>query len=1101
MSKLPPNPGSNIAIDSICYPCQRPEIIPILPVRYALGQFDLDIKDLSYPTIDQLLNSDFEPVNAMVARLLRSGYVYIYIEDGAQKKEDKDADDAPSYQDKWHIFYYHSPNPDTEGNINEQGGLFVKLKIEEDDESEHLVYKRFKDKNDDEIAREYAFVPPTCSSIYIAYSTYEWSIYMLDSIMSISSNRAAHMQKIGTMLPADTDCSLPLQLCNKQKPTFDNVKNEDSSQFETTLASFVQELNPNVLEQKQAKDDASFVEKLALSAIPSIPYAQDKIEQVFNATRNKAEVGKVVVLHDPIGISQDLAAFHGVLSVSHADDIMENQYAYSTYQAIETQLRSALPSFDNPLGRSDLDMARSTARAFMKRVYKKQQQRKGLLVPQAPGSIKYIPLQERQDSSFSQDSDIAIVESEMSEQEVKEVADAYDLLKRNKSPYDLNAAVKALNPEFHETRTRINENSITLIKAIETAADNVSRWNKKTGQGYIGACFALMTEEKQAVSQLDKVRSVTRCLATIEQMTSGLEATEAGKKQIDDVLYPSAAPGTDLRYPVATIIKSLSSFVADAIGLADNEFKDFRSNLLSAKIDLLKASDKFTKALVSSPISSQNFAQDVREFVLKYEGGSAAGGNSKGQRKAEIKASIEAIADMHKTPIKFKKNHLSKFLKEITNKSDVFTQWNESLLVKYYGKLFKQDVDVLTVTVDGADHPAHALPSKVVQGASSIALVAVVYSMYVTGPSLKILTSRNTIQAASMRGLSKIYYTLVIAEASFLAVGKNLDLAISKLTAQGLAKLKIPTSLGLNKAGVAGKTLGAIKNILKITPIIGVIDAVTNYYQFLSYSERNDINAAAFSGVSIAGGSLLVLGALFSAPAVITAGFVLSVVGVIGKLMAEDGELETWITNGFWGWNEDWLGNPSQYLYWGNIEREKIIFKRFDNVEVEGFEGQLEIAKLANVDDKDTIGFSLVPKVSNSTIKEYMQREMLDYHRRVYTPAFERNSKDLLVILPGFKAGVSDLELVVTFGGVPSMFDRVPPLTETYGLLKSEHENLWGLTKKLGVLKLVPESRLAFTIKELTYSYYPNGKEAEDKGDKIVIKDSIEFNVFGSVKS
>ena len=67
------------------------------PVRYALGQFDLDIPSLDYPSIDQLLNSNFEPVNGLVARLLRSGYVYIYIEDGAQKQADEGGDDLPSY--------------------------------------------------------------------------------------------------------------------------------------------------------------------------------------------------------------------------------------------------------------------------------------------------------------------------------------------------------------------------------------------------------------------------------------------------------------------------------------------------------------------------------------------------------------------------------------------------------------------------------------------------------------------------------------------------------------------------------------------------------------------------------------------------------------------------------------------------------------------------------------------------------------------------------------------------------------------------------------------------------------------------------------------
>ncbi len=160
MSRLPPNPGRNEAIDKICAECEQSEIIPILPVRYALGQFDLEMPYLNYPSIDELLNSNFEPVNGLVARLLRSGYIYIYIEDGAAKGADKDGDDLPSYQDKWHIFYYHSPNPDDEGNISEIGGRFVKQKIEIDDEEEHLVYKGFINTKNEAVKREYAFVPP-----------------------------------------------------------------------------------------------------------------------------------------------------------------------------------------------------------------------------------------------------------------------------------------------------------------------------------------------------------------------------------------------------------------------------------------------------------------------------------------------------------------------------------------------------------------------------------------------------------------------------------------------------------------------------------------------------------------------------------------------------------------------------------------------------------------------------------------------------------------------------------------------------------------------------------------------------------------------------
>ena len=410
----------------------------IAPVRYALGDFSLDTLNINYPSIDALLNNQFKAVNGVVARLLRSGYVYIYIDEGASKQADTDGDDLPSYQDKWHIFYSHNANPDEEGHISEIGGLFTKQLIEKNDHN-NLVYRRFKNAQNQDVQREYTFIPPTCSTVYIAYSAYQWSMHLLDKLTADASMRDKHMQKVGTMLGADEPCSWPLQLFGDDKPTHDNIKHGSSEQFKTTLARFVQELNPAIKTKSKNDSQAGFLDKIVLSATPAIPYSKAKIDQVHNATRNKIEIGKVVALHDPVAISQDLAAFHGAVSVSHADDIMENQYAYTTYQAIETQLAGALPHIDSPFC-NRLQKERATLNAFENKITRKQQHRQSM------------PLHQR--ARYQDPADMA--KQEMTPEELNALSNAYQETQKHPNTDAHKDAVAALNPEFLTIRQSLS---------------------------------------------------------------------------------------------------------------------------------------------------------------------------------------------------------------------------------------------------------------------------------------------------------------------------------------------------------------------------------------------------------------------------------------------------------------------------------------------------------------------------------------------------------------------------------------------------------------------------------------------------------------------
>jgi hypothetical protein len=1086
MSKLPPNPGSNVAIDSICYPCQRPEIIPILPVRYALGQFDLDIKDISYPTIDQLLNSDFEPVNAMVARLLRSGYVYIYIEDGAQKKEDKDADDAPSYQDNWHIFYYHSPNPDTEGNINEQGGLFVKLKIEEDDESEHLVYKRFKDKNDDEIAREYAFVPPTCSSISIAYSFCEWSINLLDAVMNSGSSRASYMQKTGVMLPAVSDFSWPLQLFDDKKPTFDDVKKGDASLFSTTLASFVQELNPYTYDAVTAKGEEAN-DKLVLSGINSIFYSQAKIAQLLNATCNKLEVGRVVVLHDPIGVSQDLAIFHGLVAASFEQDIKENQYAYMTCQMIETELGPALPNIDTPFS-NKMNQAKKTIGAFEARVDEKQ--RRAKLAAFKSGRMMDIrPLQ--------QDHKQAVL-VEMTSAERKELEQASDFYVANKPTKDMEAAVAALNPKFNETRLEIAKKSKEHKEIVTYITHIIEVWNCQVlGKGSVKTYQRLLKEEDiTLLNNSDKARVAIHNNTTITTMTNGLENSSLGKQQIDKILFKDPESDSDMILDMATITKAISSAFLDISDVLSEGLSDTQGDGVLAKSAVISSSNKLGVALASSPKAAKMFVDEVKSVSI--ESGSKNTPNS-----SKIKEIFLNIGNVQEVKIDITNTKLSDFIKDLNEYHDGAKKWNIKTLEKYYAGVLDEHVKVLTI--NGTPHFNNPTLAVSGFGVASFLSQLTIIALGVTEPDLHKLQSKYVSRAKDMLGLKILYNTVVLAEAAAYAAGTTADKVIDRAIMKALKQIKVPTSLGVNPSATTGSlkpfAFAAARNLLRTTPIIGMIDAITNYYQLRAYYNRNDIEAAAFAGSSMAGGGLLVTsafasigGAAFAAlvSPLAVAGIVLALLGVLGKMIFENGDLENWVAEGFWGGKRNWYGSMPKYLYWNNVDRSKIVFITEGGNELPGFSAQLEIAKLISGGK----GQAELPKAEPAEVTQFMRREISDYHSQRYGPNIKKNNDTVVAVLPEFSVGLSVLELkleVTEEGFVDGDLNNYSTTNTMYVYdMPGDGEEYWQRTSNSDIFHLTPIYHTMKQVSKIYYVYYPQGKGEQT----LIYKNVIEWSFF-----
>ncbi|MEM5527185.1 hypothetical protein WN093_00010 [Gammaproteobacteria bacterium AS21] len=612
----------------------------------------------------------------------------------------------------------------------------------------------------------------------------------------------------------------------------------------------------------------------------------------------------------------------------------------------------------------------------------------------------------------------------------------------------------------------------------------------------------LLKEEENGPLIRDQVRAAIHIYSTITAMTNGLESSALGKQQIDKILFKDPSPSSDMLYDIAAMSKAISSFILDLGDIMIAAISDMHDDMSAAKNTVVSASDKFLITLASSPKATKMFADEVKSLGIKV------GQTNKKPKPLKIKKILQDIAKMQGLEIDIKRTKLRHFINDINSHTRSINKWNESSMVKYYGSLLDEDLKVLTIN----DSSHFKMPTGAIQGLGSVAFAAHLFGVLVTGPDLQTLQNKNASRAKEMLGLKNVYDAVVLAEVAAFALRANADEIIGGFATKVLKHIKVPTRLGVNPNVATGNlkpfAFAAAKNLLKTAPVIGMIDCISNIFQVRAYNDRNDLDATVFAGSHAVGGGLLVLAALASAAGVLAgataaaiavlaapiaaAGVVLTLIGVAGKMIFENGDLENWVAEGFWSGKENWYGSMPKYLYWGNVIREDIAFIFDDKSRIKNFSAQLEIAKLISGGK----GQAEFPKVESDEIAQFMRREISDYHSQRYGPNIKKSNDTVVAVLPEFAVGLSVLELrleVTEEGFVGSDLNNYSTTHTMYVYdMPGDGEEYWQRTPNSDIFHLTPIYHTMKQVAKIHYAYYPQGKGEQT----LMYKNVIEWSFF-----
>ncbi len=1047
-------------------------------MRYALGQFDLDLKDLSYPSLADLYQSKGEAEKGMVVRFLRSGWVFIYTEEGAACEADKThTDAAPSHDGDWHIYYYYSP--DDGGDI---GGKFVKYKWSGGaaDKGEWKVYKN---DNQQPVTRDYIVMPCSVSKIYIAYSQHIWSLHMFSTVKGSDTEREKYMQLVSIFPTGVQQNVAPLLLLNDSRPSKAQLKETVADELTFTPEILVKELSQanagieyNSKEFKPNDNLEFLLGSAGLSACNT-----SKVQQIRSAMHKKAEIGVIIGLHDPIGIAGDLGSFHTSVTLESLGDITENTYAYTTYQAIESQLGAVLPNSKHPFAVT--------------------RQKNKLIVDMFDKKVKQ-KVNEKQSKPFTNNpawvEDVARKETynKLSDEDKKALLDAHAALENAKQQATpLEKAKEALADNFFSTRKKLIDKSVARDKEIEKLLAVIKNWLKGTGQGSISRYFQLLEKETQSTINADQLTGVHNLLGSIATTLENLQSSRPGRVMLAEIMFGKEEN------------KGLWVTHVLPFATAASKSSDWSEKAIARFVDQL--STKHT----SATHAMQTLQGALHSFYASISGTNALSNSLLSLYKSNAKAdplsalpALRYLFSLESVRFDVQPHTLEEILATAAKDIDSITGWNASSRAKLFGKLTSQSMLVPTINGQSVDFDVGTRVSvgfNGVVGFVELFLYGMNSYMIMSGME-RISQSDSLTHSTAIWLKSNIGYQVALFADNIAKIfAKNIDTLIAKNAALVINKTRFSSAvISSNLTSKAQSLLGTGKfytgltKLAKIGPALGLIDMISNTALAISLGDRGDYDAAAYAATGAVGGAAMIAFTVLAGPiawAFLGVGVLLTVVGMVGLSNNTDGDLERWVKDSFWG------GKPSkvfglvpEYYYWNEVERDEIEAKiKINGKKTDKHDAQIAISRLLH-DSK----YCEVPAnvdINVSDIGVYFKNEMDGLNNYRYMPNIQVTDTGLMIYLPSFIPATSyfNLKYIVNAQSGSYRDGTFTKSVEEKDLSYPEKEGnfYWEAKKQLGLFVVTLPSINGTSILNkgyLEFSYYPEGINKKGKETPVI---------------
>ncbi len=1012
----------------------------------------------------------------MVTRLLRSGWVFIYTEEKAAAISDEKHPDAKSsYKGVWHIFYYHSPE-----ELGANGGKFVKFNWP-DGTAEGEEWQVYKNDNNQEIIRNFAFVPCTVSKISIAYSPLMWSKKLFTLLEISKTMREDYMQQVKTFPTTIEECCAPLRLNKaKSRPTKQQLKDLPAEQIKFSPQHIVKEFlanNADDVQEKEKNDDI-----YSLGSMPLTAYSQSKIENLKHEMISKDEVGVIVALHDPIGISADLGSLHNSIALEPVHDILSNTYAYTIYQKIEGHLGGFLSNSRNPFA-LELSRKRALIADFDQQSAKIVKNNPMIRVRGEPGfEKKWADSQHFKTLTLEQRQDFLAAKRKLEEEK----------------PYTdtMENAVAALSDDFKRVRNELADKTTVIDTRLTTVIKIIEQWLGNTRQGGVARYLALLDNDSKTEVKEQQIASLHLLIGTLNQLMRGLSTSLPGRKLLANQLFGSEKEDGWWSGHLVKGASQVADIKSKALG---NYNQQFAVRALAAEADSINLSNTINEFFQHISGTTQ-LSEGL--MITRQRGAAADPLNSL--------ATLQSLAQMDSVEFSIGDRNVGEILRNVGREIADIEEWNNSAGARHYGTVVNESVPVPIASQNGSN--IANLGTNLDQSVGGIALFIFCADYYMSAKGVQevMLKSNPSVSMIESIKNSMVAQGAAVIENLAKLARKDLDAIIARNAARVVNHLGGNTSAMSSAAtntvrsGAGVRGLAVAKSLVKIGGILGVIDVTANSVQSYRLYGRGDYDAAAYAATGAIGGIAMMAFAIPNPAGIIIglAGVGITVASAIGLTQALDSDMEKWVKGCFWGGKPSkFIGMVPNYYYWDDADRADFLadkkieggYKRIDL-----YDAQLDISKVISGGDSILIN----PDIDEQDVSSYFKKEVAGLNDILFMPRLKKLDGYIYITLPNYIPNKSVLEAAFEvkkysgsyrIGRQSEIFRKTFPLTKDSKNWEVVHEKASTYKIALSYFQQHFASKTVHSWDSsgaVVFTYYPLGKN----GDKAHYDPKIDSN-------